>query len=149
MYTPTLLSWDESLTTGDRDLDTQHKYLIEICNDLAYAIEKKRGAKIIDMVIKVLTFYVDSHFKKEEECMARYHCVVGARNQKAHAAFIKKLKSFQEMHNASEAPDELAIQIHQFLTDWIISHIKHIDTYLYSSIHHTPGPNNETHPPIR
>jgi hemerythrin len=142
MYSPTLLSWNESLSTGDHDLDTQHKYLFEICNDLAFAIEKKRGPKTVDMVLDVLMFYAESHFKKEEDCMERHHCAFAQRNQKAHSAFIATLKMFQSEHTASTSPDELAIRIHQYLVDWIINHIMHVDTQLHSAIHGKQDVNN-------
>jgi hemerythrin len=135
IYSPTLLSWDESLSTGDHDLDTQHRYLIEICNDLATAIEKKHDPKITGMVLNVLMFYAESHFKKEEDCMQRYHCVVAERNQKAHATFLETLKAYQSEQEACQSPVELAIRIHQYLTTWIISHITHVDTHLHSAIH--------------
>lgn len=135
MYSPPLLSWDESLTTGDRDLDTQHKYLFEICNDLALAIEKKRGPKIIGMVLDVLMFYAESHFRKEENCMEHYRCAFAPQNKKAHAAFSERLKEYQREHQASTSPDELAARIHQYLVDWIMSHIMHVDKQLQSAIH--------------
>jgi hemerythrin len=135
MYSPTLLSWDESLSTGNRDLDTQHKYLIEICNDLATAIEKNRGPKITGMVLDILMFYAESHFKKEEDCMQRYRCAAAERNQKAHGTFLETLKAYQSEHEACQPPVELAIRIHEYLTTWIISHIAHVDTQLHSAIH--------------
>lgn len=131
--------WDESLSTGDRDLDTQHKYLFEICNDLAKAIEKKRGSEVIGMVMDVLTFYAEWHFKKEEECMERYRCMVADVNQKAHTHFVSKIKQYQSEFQITETPEPLALQIHQFLVDWILSHILHTDTQLSAAIQRAPA----------
>lgn len=142
IYSPTLLSWDESLSTGDPDLDTQHKYLIEICNDLATAIEKKHEPKIIGMVLDVLMFYAESHFKKEEECMQRYRCAAAEPNQKAHGAFLAMLKAYQSEHEACQSPVELAIRIHQYLITWVTSHMAQVDTQLHSAIRQKLDPNN-------
>lgn len=138
MYTPQPIFWDESLATGDKDLDSQHKYLIEICNDLATAIKKKRGAEVIAMVLDVLTFYAEWHFKKEENCMERYRCLVADKNLKAHALFMHTLKKYQVEYQTSESPESLALQIHQFLAGWIVSHILHIDTHLQNAIQSQP-----------
>jgi len=140
MYIPTILSWDERLATGDRDLDMQHKYLIEICNDLAVAIQKKSGAKIINMVLDVLSFYANSHFKKEEECMYRYKCVMAKHNQKAHALFLQQIQKYRAEFSTTEAADELALRIHRFFSTWIIHHIMQVDTHIYTAIHHKPRP---------
>lgn len=135
MYLPQPLTWDASLSTGDHDLDTQHKYLFEICNDLAKAIEKKRGSEVIGMVLDVLTFYAEWHFKKEETCMERHQCLMADQNLKAHSVFMSKLKESRAAYQAADSPEELAIRMHQFLTDWIIRHIMHMDTQLYMAIH--------------
>lgn len=144
MYSPQLLYWEDNLTTGDRELDSQHRYLFEICNDLATAIEKERGRKIIGMVLEVLVFYANSHFKKEEACMERHRCIVAARNQKAHAVFIEQLKSFRAEHRTTDDPEAFAVKIHRFLTDWIVQHIMNVDTHLYTAIHHKPRPDRSS-----
>jgi hemerythrin len=134
MYTPQPIFWDDSLSTGDRDLDAQHKYLFEICNDLAKAIEKKRGSEVIGMVLDVLMFYAEWHFRKEENCMERHHCPVADINLKAHAVFIDKIRQCRNEYQTTTTPETLALHIHEFLASWIIQHIRHVDAQLRAAI---------------
>ncbi len=123
------------MTTGIVELDAQHKYLIDTFNDLGHSIERKFDPEDISKVLKVLKFFVEFHFKKEEECMLRLQCPAANKNSKAHAAFIQKLRGYQKEFEQSGSSQELAIQIHQDLADWIVNHILAVDTQLYPYSH--------------
>lgn len=135
MDTPTELSWDESLSTGDMEIDAQHRYLIDIFNDLGRAMGEDYSADDLDKVLRVMEFYADWHFGKEETCMAKYHCPVAEKNKKAHAVFIEKSKAYRLEFEKSKGSRELALKIHKELSDWIINHILAVDTKLYPCIH--------------
>src|SRR5512138_3737270 len=96
MYTPKELMWRDEMTTGIVEIDAQHKYLIDTFNDLGHSILGKYDPEDITKVLKMMKFYVEWHFNREEECMARLHCPVGEKNLKAHAVFTKKLRAYQK-----------------------------------------------------
>lgn len=132
MYTPKRITWRDEMTTGVVDLDAQHKYLIDIFNDLGYSIQRKNyNADDIDKVLKVMKYYAEWHFGKEEECMLRYRCPAAEKNNKAHAVFIEKLHGYQKEFDQSGGSIELATRIHEELTTWIVNHIMVVDTQLY------------------
>jgi hemerythrin len=131
MYTPKELHWKNEMTTGVVELDAQHKFLIDTFNDLGHSIGGRFDPEDINKVMKVMKFYVEWHFGKEEECMARFHYPVAEKNHKAHAVFTKKLREYQKEFEQSGGSLELAIKIHEELTDWISNHILVVDTQLY------------------
>jgi len=131
MYTPKELYWRDEMTTGVVELDAQHKYLIDTFNDLGHSIGRGYDPQDINKVLKMMKFYVEWHFGKEEECMARYHCPVAKKNSKAHAVFTQKLRTYQKEFEQSGGSPELAVKIHQELADWIFNHILVVDTQLY------------------
>ena len=130
MYTPKELYWRDEMTTGVVELDAQHKYLIDTFNDLGHSIRGRFEPEEITKVLKMMKFFVEWHFSKEEECMAKYHCPVAQKNSKAHAVFTKKLRAYQKEYEESGGSLELAIKIHQDITDWIVNHILVVDTQL-------------------
>lgn len=131
MYTPKVLTWRDEMTTGIVELDAQHKYLLDSFNDLGHSIGTRYDPEDINKVLKMMKFFVEFHFSKEEECMLRYHCSAAEKNQKAHAVFTKKLRGYQKEFEESGGSPELAIKIHEELADWILNHIMIVDTQLY------------------
>lgn len=134
MYTPKVLQWRDEMTTGVVELDAQHKYLIDFFNDLGHGILKRYDPEDISKVLKVMKYYAEWHFKKEEECMARYVCPAADRNAKAHLVFMEKLSEYQREYEQSGGSVKLALHIHEDLAAWIMNHILVVDTSLRASI---------------
>jgi len=63
--------------------------------------------------------------------MARHHCPVAGINQKEHAIFVEKLQDYQKEYEQSGGSGELAVKIHQALTDWTVNHIMTVDVQMY------------------
>lgn len=119
--------WNESLLTGVRIVDVQHKYLVDIINELAEAIETGKGASAIRDVLNLLKYYAEWHFGREEACMERYHCPVAPVNQQAHHYFLTTLEGFQvEFRQGGDVAD-LARRMYGELTHWLVSHIQKVD----------------------
>ena len=134
MYTPRELHWNDDMTTGVVEIDAQHKYLIDFFNDLGHSIQKRYDPEDISKVLKVMKYYADWHFKKEEECMARFLCPAADRNTKAHVVFMEKLAVYQKEYTQSGGSVELALRIHEDLASWIANHILAVDTQLRASV---------------
>jgi hemerythrin len=131
MYTPKELHWRDEMTTGVVEIDAQHKYLIDFFNDLGHSIKKRYDPEDTSKVLKVMKYYAEWHFKKEEECMLRYHCPAADKNSKAHAVFMEKLEGYQREYDESGGSIDLAARIHEELANWIVNHIMVVDTQLY------------------
>lgn len=141
MYAPKQLFWDYTLTTGDVELDNQHKYLIDTLNKLGTAIADNHGRENITRILGILKFYADWHFRKEEDCMESYRCPAAEKNKKAHEAFLQRFDKFHKEYTESGGTNELALKIHESITDWIVNHILAVDSELYPCIHKKPKPN--------
>ncbi len=129
------IEWDDSLKTGNRIIDLQHKYLIDIINELAEAIEKGTASGIINKIINLLKYYTLWHFEREENCMERYQCPMAEQNKSAHAKFIETFEQFQEEYRQSGGTDDIAMRMYKELTDWLVKHIKKIDMGIEPCIH--------------
>jgi hemerythrin len=117
--------WDGSLTVGVEELDTQHKKLIAIINDLDSAMIQGHGKDVLGEVITELIEYVKIHFGAEEGYLRKARYPDFGAHQDQHTAFIQKISSFKSDYEAGKAG--LSVEIMAFLKVWIIQHIKSSD----------------------
>ena len=135
MYTPKKLYWEDKLKTGDENLDFQHKYLFETFNKLGDAITAEQSKDTLNTILSRLKFYAEWHFGKEEECMERYNCPVAEQNKKAHAKFLDMFAQYRDESQQPGNTMEVAIKIHESLSDWLLNHVLGVDTRLQPCIH--------------
>ncbi len=143
MYSPKHMEWTNVLRTGDEGLDNQHKYLVNTLNKLGDAINEGHGSENIARILGILRFYAGWHFGKEEDCMESYRCPAAGENKKAHAVFMEKFNTFQLEFTTSGGTTDLALKIHEEISDWIVNHILVVDGELYPCIHHRSKPKTE------
>lgn len=124
------VEWSEDLSTGNPGIDAQHKYLIEIINELAEAIEEKHAAKKLRTILNLLKYYAEWHFDREEKCMHRLKCPAYAENLDAHQYFIVTFKKFEAEYVESGGSESIAMRMYTTLTDWLVNHIKKVDGQL-------------------
>lgn len=135
MYEPKQLYWEDRFKTGDDDLDFQHKYLFETFNKLGDAIYTEHGKEAVNAILERLKFYAEWHFGKEEACMNRYNCPVAQTNKTAHAVFLNMFGKYYEEYQKAGSSTELAVKIHESLSDWFVNHVASIDAKLHPCIH--------------
>jgi len=124
------LTWSSALETGDRATDVQHKYLVEIINELAEAIETGKAGQSVRKILNLLRQYTDWHFCREEMCMERRQCPAAAANKEAHKHFMRTFDQFAEEYKVSGGSEDIAMRMYKTLTDWLVMHIQKIDTNL-------------------
>ena len=141
MYSPRHLEWTNALSTGDASLDSQHRYLVDTLNKLGDVINEGHGGEELARILGVLRFYAGWHFGKEEDCMETYHCPAAEKNKHAHAVFVEKFDKYHAEFTQSGGSNEMALNIHEEISDWIVNHILIVDGELYPCIHHKPKPS--------
>lgn len=122
--------WNDSLSTGVRMIDVQHKELIVAVNDLGEAIDQGHGATTIKKLLVFLKYYAEWHFEHEEKCAHQHQCPIAAVNQQAHAVFIERFGQLSEQLRQTDVSEEFARQVYDELTQWLVSHILKIDTQI-------------------
>ena len=124
------VQWSDALKTGNRAIDNQHKYLIDIINDLAGAIEAGATPQALKKIVNLLQYYTEWHFCNEEGCMDKLKCPVAAKNKDAHAQFIATFLEFRRELEAGGDSNEIATRMYKTLTAWLVQHIQGIDSQL-------------------
>lgn len=123
-------TWDDSLSTGVRMIDVQHKELIVAVNDLGEAIDQGQGTTAIKKILIFLKYYAEWHFQHEEQCARQHECPIAEVNQKAHETFVERFGQLHEQHRQSDDSEAVARKIYDELSSWLVSHILKIDTQI-------------------
>ena len=124
------VAWVDALTTGNKAIDNQHKYLIDIINDLAEGIETGQTAQTLRKIVNLLQYYTEWHFCKEEDCMNRLNCPAAAKNQEAHGQFIETFLAFRRELEAGGDSTSIATRMYKTLVAWLVQHIQGVDAQL-------------------
>jgi hemerythrin len=120
--------WDESLAINIPLIDSQHKQLIQMINELSQAIEQKKSHEILDLLFARLITYTQTHFAAEEELMrlARYNNL--DTHKSMHSHFTQKvLAHYREYKVGKKAVDKAVLDM---LINWLLTHIKTADIKL-------------------
>ncbi|MGB0128675.1 MAG: bacteriohemerythrin [Rhodocyclaceae bacterium] len=120
MKTYTIAQWSNELELGIPEIDSQHKELLTIINELWTAIVAKRAADSIDGVLRELESYTRAHFTAEEVLMRVEKFPDFNMHKQQHQAFIDKLGNTRNLVSKGK-PIELDL-LH-YLTDWLVKHI--------------------------
>ena len=132
------IAWDASFKVGHPMIDSQHKRLFEIADELYELImapEEKREADTT-LVLQDCAKYVNFHFAFEEKLMrdSKYEDVEGHLNQ--HKAFTTYVASL--MSDSSRGSKVDLEKLYQFLSDCLVKHICSEDKKLATYISSTP-----------
>lgn len=124
------IAWNDQLSTGQSDIDDQHRQLVDMLNKLAELRNSRGPVESVHQVMTELTSYAGYHFRLEEELMATW--AVNPKNRaahiKAHASFVEYLGKAEAMltENVNDTLDHLLA----FLVKWLIHHITGMDARL-------------------
>lgn len=129
-----MITWDDSMTTGVPEIDAQHKELLEKMNEFAAAVEHGKGRAETGEMLDFLQFYAQWHFRREEACMAQHACPIAAFNQQAHLRFMEQFGQLYEQYQRSNVDPMLVRRTYVELQDWLVNHIRRVDTQLYPCI---------------
>lgn len=122
--TTLLVEWQPELSVNVRDIDYQHKVLINMINDLDFAIAAKKDREVLANLISKLTEYAAFHFAHEEGYLRDFGYPETKQHEKAHTYFDKKLSEFEESFGKDETVSK---EMLVFLTGWLVEHIQVTD----------------------
>lgn len=116
-----LLSWNEDYSVHNEELDSHHKELISILNQLYNECLKVDSQNCTGPRLEELLAYADYHFKAEEQYMRQLEYFEIDEHIEMHAGFIFKLAELQRIQSLSQM--ELAKELIVFLGKWLLHHV--------------------------
>lgn len=120
-----LIEWNDKYSVGVRELDSQHKQLVAILNELYEAMQSGKANDLIGQIINKLVNYTKTHFTTEEKYMSQYGYPDLASQQREHATFTDKVLKFKEDFDSGRT--SMSVSVTSFVKDWLLSHISGSD----------------------
>jgi len=121
-----LLTWGPMFSVGVKEIDDQHKVLIDLANRLNDQMGAGNGGKaVLDKVFNELVAYTVSHFAMEERLMAKHNYTASAKHMDEHKKLVATVADLKKKHEQGE--NVLTSQVMTFLRDWLTKHILNTD----------------------
>jgi hemerythrin len=116
-----IIKWRETYETGVQTMDSQHKRLIHLINQMYSILREKQALDTVDKVLAEMTEYAEQHFHDEEELLRRYDYPDISGQQASHLYYTQKIAALSDQKKTAELA--AAQDIYAFLRSWWIEHI--------------------------
>jgi hemerythrin-like metal-binding protein len=115
------LVWKDSWLVGIRVVDSQHKNLVSILNQLHEAMRTGQGKTVLGEILGRLINYTKAHFAAEEGLLEMHGYPQLGPHRLEHEKLTAKVIDFQKQYAAGAVT--LSVEVMQFLSDWLQHHI--------------------------
>jgi hemerythrin len=119
--TMSLLTWKETYSVNSREMDEQHKQLINLLNQLHDGMARGAGNEVMRPVLDTLVAYTRAHFADEERTLAGVGYPRLLQHKAEHKELTDKVVKFRDDFAAGKVG--LSINVLMFLKDWLNHHI--------------------------
>lgn len=123
--THVLFPWSDTFNAQVGVVDSQHKVLVGIINDLHQAMVSGHGKDQPGKNLTNLITHTKGHFSTEEQMMQQKGYPDYARHKAEHGNLTKTVIDFQKKFQNNEVG--LTLEVMNFLKDWLGKHIMESD----------------------
>ncbi len=120
-----LISWSQKYSVNNALMDSQHKKLIGLINELHSAMSLGQGKNILKKILDELIKYTQIHFASEEKLMMQANYEELAEHRHIHKILTQQVIRLQIKFK--EGKTLLTIEVMEFLRNWLINHIEGTD----------------------
>jgi hemerythrin-like metal-binding protein len=124
--------WTERFSVGIKEIDLQHRGLLDIKNQLIDSIEKENEWKTTSAILDSLINYAYNHFATEERYMKETEYPELSWHVGLHLEFIKKVFSLSQ--EVSLKGLEIQREMLTYLTEWYTNHVLGVDRKYMASL---------------
>jgi len=117
--------WDDSLSVGIADIDSDHKKLLGLINQLQTAAHYKTDAEFTDKILNDLVEYTKYHFAREENMMSQHQYPGYEDHKKQHDAMVREVEKFIDEYRIDNTRTIENVAL--YLKNWLINHIQGSD----------------------
>jgi len=116
-----LIHWNDSYSVGIKEIDQQHKKLVDIINVVYDAVITEKPTEIIEQAFTDLNDYTIIHFSTERKYIDKLSNVDSEIHFKEHRSFTQKIQQYRDdflLHNLKTSDEVI-----NYLREWLIEHI--------------------------
>ncbi|MBT3308566.1 MAG: hemerythrin family protein [Gammaproteobacteria bacterium] len=115
------LIWDQSLSVQVKEIDEDHRRLVELFNLLLHAVEEGDTTEYVEALLEELLSCTNWHFKHEERLMLKYSYAHADAHKREHRSLIESAKALQQKFIAGGRM--ISAEEIEFLEQWLTGHI--------------------------
>lgn len=132
------LVWAEYLSVGNAVIDSDHKNLIRIINNIEDAIGRRNSAEL-SKAIGVFAAYMHIHVRNEEQIAEAVNFPF-VHNISGHQQLMYEIRGVLENLDLMNStwPDNLVREYSRFLHDWMMEHIIKKDMQMKPALQKLP-----------
>lgn len=123
-----LIVWSDSLSIGVKEIDEQHRKLVQLINGLHDHMVAGDAREIMGKVLERVIQYTAFHFETEEKLMQLHGFGGGAAHVREHKALVAKAVDLQSKFSSGQTA--ITMETMTFLRDWLQHHILESDKML-------------------
>jgi len=113
--------WSDHFSVKVKEIDDQHKILVQLINDLYNAFMRKEHKEIIGDIINRMAEYAVMHFAAEEKYFEQFNYIDAEPHIAEHNAFLTAVGNFKDDFDNNKTT--LTFQVMTFLQKWLTNHI--------------------------
>lgn len=117
-----MINWNDGLSIGVKDLDDDHKKILNTINTLSIAISNDEPKSVIDNIFNDLQEFTKLHFLREEIFLKKCDFPNIQERLEHHRTLIRKFPELR-VKLSNSLNTENAQEVSYFLTDWLFNHI--------------------------
>ena len=118
-----VISWSEDYELGNDFVDSQHKRLFELVNNIGNYCNEGRDINTLSETLDFLLQYTVQHFSDEEALQLKYNFPEYEYHKKLHEEFeatvIEKVTEFKTKGSTRD----LKNTVNDFVITWLVNHI--------------------------
>lgn len=119
-----IVNWSDDYALQINEIDSQHKVLFDLLNDLWVAVRDKKDVSELHKILAGLEKCTLEHFAQEQSMMERSNYPDYKKHLAAHHGFVAKIA---EEKAKLAAGQPITDELMRFLMDWLSSHIMTMD----------------------
>ena len=116
-----LITWKDSYSVGNANIDGQHRRLMDLVNELHEAMRTGQANSVLGAILDQLVTYTHTHFAFEERVMAVSGYPGLAEHKKQHAELAERVAGLVAEWKTGRIA--LSMHVSNFLRQWLDSHI--------------------------
>lgn len=115
------VEWSNELSVGIEEIDSQHKVLVDLLNEVHEAIQQGRTVEVTKSIIDRLDEYTRVHFAVEESLLRILHYQDYDRHKNDHDKLIAQLGDLRS--KLDKGKGAIGFELVFFLKNWLTKHI--------------------------
>jgi len=131
-----LINWQPNYSVNIKEIDLQHRKLIDVINKLHDAMKSGKGKEVMSKILGELVDYTNYHFGNEEKLFDQYGYSESRTHKRQHSDLVKQVVNYKNDFETGKSM--LTMELMNFLKDWLTKHILDSDKQ-YSSFLNSKG----------